>query len=132
MEHVKTFFKTLLWTLIILIVILWGFWAYIKFFNKDLGQSVAQFISKQETQECPICNTSKECPEAKECPICETTENNTETNDTNWLQNIEKKLDTIINELKWENKENNKKVKNEDNKKKENNLEENNLEENIL
>ncbi len=54
MDHVKTFFKTLLWTLLWVIIVLWGFFSYIKFMNKNLWQKVSNIIYAQEKLECPI------------------------------------------------------------------------------
>lgn len=77
MDHVKTFFKTLMWTLILLIVFVGGFWAYVRFFDKDLWAQVAQLIYKPEMVECPVCEECEElpdndfvcdeCPEVEEC-----------------------------------------------------------------
>lgn len=72
MENVRTFFKTLFWTLLVLIVLVGGFWAYVRFFNKDLGSSVADLIYKAEALECPVCEECEVCEasvDTAECPV---------------------------------------------------------------
>jgi len=103
MDHVKTFFKTLLRTIILLIIIVGGSRWYVRLINKDLWAKVANIVHKSEIVECPIC---KECKEPVECPICEDgqecptcqicEEGEINTTDTSDIKDINNKLDKII------------------------------------
>jgi len=92
MEHVKTFFKSLF----IFVVLLWGFWAYMKWFNKDLWQTVASYIYKSEVQECPICEL-KDCPEQEPCK-CDSLASGSVVSKVS-LEDISDKIDFVIQKL---------------------------------
>ncbi len=122
MEHVKTFFKTLLWTLVGIIVIVGWFWAYVRFFNVDLGAKVANLVHKTDSVECPVCLECEECEICVEgeieCEVCPEIEENCEVSDEIDMTDqydamdvvwddvvVNEKLDEILNILEsWNSK----------------------------
>jgi len=119
MDHVKTFFKTLLWTLVGIVVVVWWFWAYLRFFNNDLGAKVANLVYKTDSVECPVCLECEECEVCAEtdvdcnCPeveeTCEVADSVDMTNQYEAMnlvwdnEEVAKKLDKILNILEnWD------------------------------
>lgn len=91
MSNVKTFFKTLLWTLVVLIVLVGGFWAYMRFFNQDLAKSFTALVYKTEATECPVC---------EKCEVCEPKDTNSNEEFTGMSTiNFDKEFERLNNKL---------------------------------
>lgn len=109
MENVKTFFKTLFWTLLILIVLLSWFRAYMRFLNQDLASTVAGFIYQSEDlvcEECKECEKCDVCDENADCPVCEEAWECDVDEDIASINimdvvGLEKKVDEVLDLLKW-------------------------------
>jgi len=98
MSNVKTFFKTIFWTLVVVIVILGGLWGYMRFFDQDLAQKFSAVVYKADLTDCPVYETGDVCSISDTGSVADTS-----VSDMNALQldlsRIEDKLDLILSSV---------------------------------